>query len=40
MKEIHIIEVLNRLLDNIRYSKVKYEHEVKIRDKIKAYNIS
>ena len=31
MKETNILEVLNRLIDNIRYSKIKYEYEMKMK---------
>ena len=32
MKETNVIEVLNRLINNIRYTKILYSYEVKLKN--------
>ena len=35
MKDIYVIEILNRLINNTRYGRIKYTHELKLKP---AYN--
>jgi hypothetical protein len=41
MKEAHVIEALNKLMEKVRYTKIKYNYEVKIQGSniVKSLNI-
>jgi len=42
MKEAHVIEVLNKLMDKVRYTKIKYDYEVRMQESslVKLLNIA